>query len=156
MCSWRDHTPPRLDASEPQVAIQVLILDAVLDRHGGQARLAMTRRAVRADVVSSLLQLNQSPAKILGVQEKHWLSVRAGLWLTAAQHTGTSRNETVARSQDIVHLVADMMDAAFCVPFQKFCNGRLRPQRLQKLNLRIGQGDEDGRDAMLRLRHGFG
>ncbi len=78
--------------------------------------------------------------------------MRADLWLTRPQHPRAAGLEMIPRGKDILYLIADMVDAARGVLFQKPKDGRVFAKRMQKLDLRIGQLDEDHRDAVIRFR----
>jgi uncharacterized ferritin-like protein (DUF455 family) len=92
--------------------------------------------------------------RILGVQEEHRLVVRAVPGLTIAQHARTACLELVARGVDILDLVADMVDAAVGIAREESRDRRLLAQRLQQLDLGIGQFNEHDRDAVRRQRLG--
>src|SRR5713101_6234481 len=106
------------------------------------------------DTRSSLrmLELDQGAAKILRMQEQNRLAVRAHLGLAVAQHARALRLERIARGDDVVDLVAQMMDAAVRIALEEFRDRRGRAQRLQEFDLGVGQRDEHRGDAMRRLR----
>src|SRR5689334_680994 len=60
---------------------------------------------------SCLFQLDQRAEEVLGVQEQHRLAMGADLRLAIAQHARAFGLQVVARGDDIVDLVADMVDA---------------------------------------------
>src|SRR5919206_4217247 len=93
-------------------------------------------------LMSSLFELDQGAAEILGVQEQHRLAVRADLRLAAAQHPRALPGQPVARRADVRDLVADVMDAALRIAPQKTRDGRIGAERLQELDLRVGKLDE--------------
>jgi hypothetical protein len=51
------------------------------------------------------------------------------------------------------HLVAEMVQAAVRVPLKELGDRRAVAERLKKLDLGVGQGDEDRGYAVVRLRH---
>ena len=59
-----------------------------------------------------MLQFDKAAVEILGVQEQNRLAMSADLRLARAQHPCAAGLQMVARGQDIVHLIADVMDAA--------------------------------------------
>ena len=109
------------------------------------------------DAASDLLELDQGAAEILGVQEKDRLAVGAGFRLAVAEHARAGRLEAIARGDDVVDLVADMVHAAGGVAREELRDRRGRAQRMQQLDLGVRQGDEDSGDAVLGqidgLRH---
>src|SRR5229473_729532 len=111
---------------------------------------------VVSDIRLRLLELDQSTAKILGVQEQHRFAVGADLRLPIAQNPRSARLEALARGEDVVDLVAQMVDAAVGIALQEFFERRSGSQRFEQLDLGIGQADEDRRDAVLGLRNHFG
>jgi len=98
---------------------------------------------------SCLLQFNQSAGEVFGVQKQHRLAMRADLGF--AQNPCALGFQMIAGDDDIIHLVADVMNAAWGVLFQEACDGRGFSQRGQQFNLGIGQGDKHHRDAMRRF-----
>jgi hypothetical protein len=71
---------------------------------------------------SGLLQLNESPAKIFGMQEQHRLAMRADLWLAIAEHTGSLPFQLVSRGDDVIDLVADVVDAPVGIALEELRN----------------------------------
>lgn len=98
---------------------------------------------------SHLFQLDQRAVEILGVQEKHRLSMRADLGLSAAQYPRPFAHQPVAGGDDVIDLVTDVVDTAGRVLFQKPRDGRSFPERRQKLYLGIGQFDENHGDPVV-------
>src|SRR5438105_15923292 len=78
------------------------------------ARRLLRRYAPRNDsmVGLSLLQLDQRAAEILGMQEQHRLVMCAEAWLAVAEHAGPFGTQAVAGHDDVVDLVANVMQAA--------------------------------------------
>src|SRR6266702_1922236 len=60
-------------------------------------------------VASRLFQLDQGAAEILGVEEQHRLAVGADFRLTVAEQAGARFAQAVARGDNVVDLVAQMM-----------------------------------------------
>src|SRR5215470_9659042 len=104
---------------------------------------------------SRLFDLDQRAGKILGMEEQHRLAMRADLRLAVTEHARAFLDELVTRGEDVDHLVADMMDAAVGVALDEFCNRRGLAQRLDELDLGVGQRHEHGDHAVLGQRHGF-
>ena len=76
---------------------------------------------------SCLLDLDQGAAEILGVQEQHRLAVGADLRLAVAEHARALGLEPVARRDDVVDLVADVVNAAVGIALEKFRDRRASP-----------------------------
>src|SRR6056297_75881 len=77
--------------------------------------------------------------------------MRADLGLAVAQHAHPARLEPVARGKDILDLVADMVDTARGVLFQKAPDRAVRAQRIKQLDLGVGQLDEHHRHTVIGL-----
>ena len=73
-----------------------------------------------------LLQLDERAAEVLRMQEQHGLAMRANLRLATAQHARALGHEPVAGGQNVVNLVADVVDAAIRVALQELRDGRVR------------------------------
>lgn len=69
-------------------------------------------RPIDGSVGAGLFQFDQRPEIILRVQEQHRVVVRAKLRFTRAQDPHATGLQLVAGCQDVLHLVADMMNAA--------------------------------------------
>lgn len=85
------------------------------------------------------------------MQKQHWLPVGSNLRLTITQYSGPVRQQLVARCNDIIHLVANVVNSARSVLFQKFCNRRIVAERFKQFDLRVGQVDENRADTMIGL-----
>src|SRR5260370_12858374 len=94
-----------------------------------------TASEVVSDIRLRLLDLDQRPAKILGVQEQHRLAVGADLRLPVAQDPRAGRLEPLPRGPDVVHLVAQMMHAAVGIAVQEVFDWRSGSQRLAHTHL---------------------
>ena len=97
-------------------------------------------------------QLDQHAARILRVDEDHRHAVRADAGLAGAEHGRTSRAHRVARGDDVGHLEADMMLAAGRELLQEAPYRRRFAQRLDQLELAVGEIDERHRHALLGQR----
>ena len=86
------------------------------------------------------------------MQKQHGLAVRADLGSAVAEHAGTLSLQLVARCNDIFDFVAYMVNSAVGRFFEKFRDRRIRPERLEQLDLGVGKLDENDGDAMLGLR----
>ncbi len=75
----------------------------------------------------------------------------ADLGVAVAQHAGALLFQFITRGQDVVDLVADVMDAAVRKLLQELGDRRVVAQRLQEFDLGVREGDENDGDAMLRL-----
>ena len=92
------------------------------------------------------------PQKILGMQEQHRLAVRADLRVAVAKHARALRLQLVAGGDDVIDLVADVMNAAVGILFDELGDRRILAERLEKFDLGVGQLDKHDRHAMLGLR----
>jgi CheY-like chemotaxis protein len=93
------------------------------------------------------------------MQEQHGFAMRADPRLSRAQHPCPGGTQLIARGDDIVDFVADMVNATGRVLVKKPLNGRFRTQGVQKLDLGVGQVNEDdrnpvGRFGLRRADHG--
>src|SRR5438128_10393627 len=93
--------------------------------------------AVVRFIASGLLDLDQSTAKILRVQEQYRFSVSADLRLAIAEDARSVRLEALPYGEDIVDLVAEMVDPAVGVALQEFFDRRGLAQRLEQLDFRV-------------------
>jgi len=66
----------------------------------------------RQDKGLDLLQFHQAAVKVFGMQEKHRLAVGPDLGFSAAQHARALRQQMVAGGQDVIDLIADVVNAA--------------------------------------------
>ncbi len=83
------------------------------------------------------------PAEILGVQEQNRLPVRPILGIAVAEHARALRLELIARGQDIVDLVAHVMDAAVRTLLQgNLATGEFSPRGSSSSILCVRQRDE--------------
>src|SRR5208283_833834 len=69
------------------------------------------RPASCAALPSRLLEFDERAAKILGMQEQHRLAMRADLRLAVAEHARALGLQLVARGDDVLDLVAEVMNA---------------------------------------------
>ena len=86
------------------------------------------------------------------MQEQHRLAMRADLRLAVAEHPRAGRHQPVARGQDVVHLVADMVHAAGRVLLEEGGDRRALAQRFEQFDLGVAGVDEDDRHAVLGQR----
>jgi hypothetical protein len=77
--------------------------------------------------------------------------VRTDLRLAIAQNPRTFRLQVVTGCNDVVHLVAHVMNAASRALLKESGNWRPFAERLQQLDLGVGQFDENHRHAVVRL-----
>src|SRR6185295_6794040 len=82
------------------------------------------QRAYRCSSLLSLLKLDQRAAEIFRMQEQDRFAMRADLWLPIAEHARTLRLECVARSADVRHFIAYVMNAAVWIALEEFCDRR--------------------------------
>ena len=105
---------------------------------------------------SGLFYFDERAGKILRMEKQHRLAVGADPWHAVAEHARALADELVARRDDVGHVIADVMDAAIGVALDEFGDRRGVAQRLDELDLGIGQRHEHGDYAVLRQRHGAG
>ena len=74
--------------------------------------------------------------------------------IAVAEHARALGLQPVARGDDIVDFIADMMDAAVRVLLKKLGDRRAGAQRLEQLDLGVRQLDENDRDAVFGLGSG--
>ena len=77
--------------------------------------------------------------------------MRADLRLTTAQHPRALRLQVIARRDDVFDLVTDMVNAAGRVLLQEPFDGLILAQRIEKLDLGVGQFDEHHRYTVVGL-----
>ena len=75
--------------------------------------------------------------------------MRPNFRLTAAQHPRPLALQLRARREDVVHLVADVMNAARRIFIQEILDWRALTERKQQLNLCIWQLDENNRHTVI-------
>ena len=75
----------------------------------------------------------------------------ANFWLTAAQYARTLTLQLRTRREDVVHLIADMMNTARRIFIQKILDWRALTQWEQQLNLCIWQLDKNNCHTVIRL-----
>jgi len=92
---------------------------------------------------SGLLELDQGAVEIPGMQEEHRLAMRADLRLTPAEHPRAGSEQVIACGDDVIHLIADVMDAARRVLLEKAPDRACIAERFEKLDLGIGQASRD-------------
>jgi hypothetical protein len=85
------------------------------------------------------------------VQEQHRLAMGSGLRLAGAEHPGARRLKTVAGGEDVVDLVADVVNAARGVLVEETLDRRVMAQRIKQFDLGVGQRDENDGNAVVRL-----
>ena len=102
-----------------------------------------------------LFEFDERPAKVLRMEEENRLAMRANFRFPIAKYARAFCNELLAGGLDVVDLIADVMDAAFRVAFEELRDRGVSAERLQQLDFRIRQGDEDCRNPMVGLRHRF-
>src|SRR6056297_13519 len=75
----------------------------------------------------------------------------ADLGLTATQNPRAGGFQMVTRGKDVIDLVADMVNAARGVLFQKAVDRAVLAQRIKQFDLSVGQFDEHDRDTVIGL-----
>jgi hypothetical protein len=104
---------------------------------------------------SRLFELDQSSAEIFGVKKQHGLVMGAEPRLAVAEDACTFSTQTVARSNDVVDLVAEVMHPAFGMAFEKTAYRGIGAERFEELDSGVRQLDKDHRYAMRRQRLGL-
>ena len=95
-----------------------------------------------------MLELNKDSVAILGVQEHDRLAVRADLGLRseAPDLVGLDRLDGIV---DVVHLDADVVEAAVLVALKEGADRALLAEWVQELQLGVAEVNKDGRHAVL-------
>ncbi len=86
-----------------------------------------------------LLDFDQRAGEVLRMKEHHRLAMRADLRLAVAQHTGALRLETVPRGDDVIDLVAEMMDPPSGLRSRNFAIGDASPSGSSSSILVLGK-----------------
>src|SRR6266850_5820193 len=105
---------------------------------------------------SGLFDFDERAGKVLRMEEQHRLAMSADLRHAVAEDARALADQLVARRDDVGHVIADVMDAAVGVALDEFGDRRSLAERLDELDLGVGQRHEHGDDAMLRQRHRAG
>jgi hypothetical protein len=107
---------------------------------------------IRSAAGSYLLELDQGPAEIFGVQEQHRLVMGTETRLAITEHSCTLGAQPVSRGDDVIDLVANVVHAASRIAFKKTAHRRGVAERLEQLDPGVWQVDEDYCDAVRRQR----
>src|SRR5262249_7167389 len=107
-------------------------------------------QTIRSAALSCLLKLDQGSAEILRMQEQHGLIMGAETRLPIAEDPGSLAAKPIARSDDVIDFIAQMVHAACRIAFEKGAHRRSVAERLEQLDPRIRQIDKDHRDTMVR------
>src|SRR5580698_452872 len=100
---------------------------------------------------SDLLDFDQRAGEVLWVQKQHRLTMSADFRVSVPEHAPAGSFELVAGGDDILNLIAEVMYAAVRIAIEKLGDRRVRAQRMQEFDFRIGQFDEDDRHPMIGL-----
>src|SRR5215470_3020445 len=92
---------------------------------------------------SYLLELDQRAEEVLGMEEQHRLAVGAEAGLAVAQNPRPLPRQPVARGADVGDLIADMVDPAAGIAGEESGDRRCLAERMDQLDLGVGQIDED-------------
>src|SRR5262245_7227285 len=87
------------------------------------------------------------------MQKENWLSVSADLRLAVAKDAGSLRFEEVSGGKNVRHFIAQVMDSTVGIALEEFFDWGVGAQRLEKLDLGVGQRDKNRGHAMVELRH---
>ena len=90
-----------------------------------------------------MFKLHEAAVEVFWVQEQHRLAVSADLRLARSKDAGARGFQVVTRGKDVFDFVADMVDAARGVLFQKALDWGIFAQGVKKFDLRVRQFDED-------------
>jgi hypothetical protein len=85
------------------------------------------------------------------VQEDHRLAMRANLRLSVAKYARTRGDQMIPRRNDVIDLITDVVDTARWVLVEEPLNWLAFYQWIEKLDLCVGQLDEDDRHTVVRL-----
>src|SRR3984957_14665730 len=105
---------------------------------------------------SGLLDFDQRAGEVLWVQKQHRLTMSADFRVSVSKHAPARSFELVAGGDDVLNLIAEVMHAAVRIAIEKLGDRRVRAQRMQEFDFRVGQFDEDDGHPMIRLRFRFG
>src|SRR5690606_32196758 len=105
---------------------------------------------------SCLLQFEQGAAEILRMKEQYRLAMGTDLRFPVAQYAHALGLETVSCGDDVVYLVAEVVDAAVGVARKEPGDRRIVPQRFEQFDLGVRQGDEHHGHPVLWLRDRLG
>ena len=75
----------------------------------------------------------------------------ADLGLARAQHPRAGGFQVIARRDDVIDLIADVVDATRRVLFQKAIDRAVIAQRMQQFDLGVGQFDKDHGHPVIRF-----
>src|SRR5688500_12010170 len=82
--------------------------------------------------LATFLELDERPKEIFWMHESNPLAVGVALLLALAQHPRAFLREAGGRGGHVVHLQAEMVDAARGVALEKLRNRRIRARRLHQ------------------------
>src|SRR3546814_3095430 len=99
-----------------------------------------------------LLEFDQRPVEVLGMQEEDGLVMRAYSGLAGPEDPRPRPDQMVARRENVVDFVAEMVDAAGRAALQESGDRGRVAERFEQLDLGIRQLDEDDGYAVRRQR----
>ncbi len=82
--------------------------------------------------------------------------MRADFRLPAPQDASALFHQPVARVDNVVHFVAQVMNAPLRIPLHESFDGRIFAQGFDEFDLGVGEFDEHDAHAMFRLRQRLG
>ncbi len=101
------------------------------------------RNKTRAQPVrSDLFEFHKAAVEILGMQEQNRFAVGTDLGFARSKNPRTGFLKVIARGENVVHLITDVVNAARRVLVQKSLDGAVFAQRIEQFDLGIGQFDE--------------
>ena len=148
-----DHRVDRRRGRRPRHHLARLALGREPDRQRHQERDEPDDREEhqRGDDGHASSSSTSVPAKSFGCRKSTGLPCAPGPRRPVAEHPRPLRLQPVARREDVVDLVAEVMDPAARVLREEGRDRRGLPQRMQELDLGVRQLDEDHGHPVLRL-----
>lgn len=114
----------------------------------GETCAALNLPIISSEASSALLEFDQGAAKVLRIEKENRLAMRPDLGRSIAENARAASFQAVPRGENIIHLIAEMMDSAIRTFGDKFGDRRIFSQRLKQLDLGIRQLDEGDQHAM--------
>src|SRR5262245_29462996 len=100
-----------------------------------------------------LLELDQRAEEVTGMDEGDALASDVALRPAAAQHAHARRAEAALGLGNVIDTETEVMDAALRIALEKLGHGRIRPRRLDQLDLAGAELDIGEAHALLGVRH---
>src|SRR5262245_38282579 len=95
-----------------------------------------------------LLELDQRAEEVAGMDESDALAGDVALRPAAAQHAHAGRAEAALGLGNVIDTETEVMDAALRIALEELGHGRIRPRRLDQLDLAGAEPDLGEADAL--------